>query len=83
MLAANASGPRRLLYGGARDLVLGLRVALSTGAVIRCGGITVKTWKQSRFLQSYPGYDVEVLDDRRSDVQGNTRLATVRDTYEK
>jgi len=51
--------------------------------VAASGHITVKTWKQSRFLQVYPGYDVKVLDGRHAGVQGNTRLATVRDTYEK
>ena len=46
------------------------------------GDITAETWKQSRFRLTYPGYDVKVLDARHSVVQGNTRLATVRDTYE-
>jgi glycolate oxidase FAD binding subunit len=42
MLAANLSGPRRLRYGTARDLALGLEAALVTGEVIRPGGKTVK-----------------------------------------
>lgn len=42
MLAANLSGPRRLHYGTARDLALGLEAALVTGEVIRPGGKTVK-----------------------------------------
>jgi glycolate oxidase FAD binding subunit len=41
-LAANASGPSRLLYGTARDLVLGLRVALPNGEVVKSGGKVVK-----------------------------------------
>jgi glycolate oxidase FAD binding subunit len=41
-LAANASGPSRLLYGTARDLVLGLRVALPNGDLVKSGGKVVK-----------------------------------------
>src|SRR5919202_2526867 len=41
-LAANASGPSRLLYGTARDLVLGMRVALPSGEVVKSGGKVVK-----------------------------------------
>ncbi|MDH3688704.1 MAG: hypothetical protein OEU36_04390 [Gammaproteobacteria bacterium] len=46
------------------------------------GDITVEAWKQGRFRQAYPGYEVKVLDARRTPVQGNTRLSTVRDTYQ-
>ncbi len=42
VLAANSSGPRRLRYGTARDLTLGLRVVRTDGQMVRCGGITVK-----------------------------------------
>ena len=42
---------------------------------------TVETWKQGRFNPTYPGYDVKVLNAHSSPVQGNTKLATVRDTY--
>jgi glycolate oxidase FAD binding subunit len=41
-VAANASGPSRLRYGAARDLVLGMRVVLATGEMIHVGGKTVK-----------------------------------------
>ncbi|HEX2034776.1 MAG TPA: FAD-binding oxidoreductase [Chloroflexota bacterium] len=41
-LATNASGPSRLLYGTARDLVLGLRVATPDGALVKSGGKVVK-----------------------------------------
>ena len=41
-LAANASGPRRLMYGTARDLVLGVTVVTPTGDIIRAGGKTMK-----------------------------------------
>ncbi len=40
--AAALSGPRRARYGAARDLVLGIRVALTEGRVARSGGKTVK-----------------------------------------
>jgi len=45
ILAANSSGPKRLLYGTARDLVLGMKVIVSDGEngnIISCGGKTVK-----------------------------------------
>lgn len=42
IVSAGAMGPRRLLYGSLRDLVLGMRVALADGRVIRCGGRVVK-----------------------------------------
>jgi len=42
ILAANVSGPRRLLYGTARDLVLGMEMALVNGDIIRGGGRTMK-----------------------------------------
>ncbi len=41
-LASNDSGPRRLMYGTARDLVLGLTVVTPTGDIIHPGGKTVK-----------------------------------------
>jgi glycolate oxidase FAD binding subunit len=41
-IATNASGPSRLLYGTARDLVLGLRVVLPSGERVRCGGKVIK-----------------------------------------
>jgi len=42
VIASNASGPSRLLYGTARDLVLGLRVVLPSGERVRCGGKVIK-----------------------------------------
>ena len=41
-IAANSSGPGRFRYGSARDLVLGMRVALANGEIIHVGGKTVK-----------------------------------------
>jgi glycolate oxidase FAD binding subunit len=41
-LATNASGPSRFLYGTARDLVLGMRVASPSGDLIKSGGKVVK-----------------------------------------
>ena len=43
--------------------------------------ITVETWKQTRFRQRYPGYEVTVVDSHNAPVRGNTRLATVRESY--
>jgi glycolate oxidase FAD binding subunit len=50
--ALNLTGPLRMSYGSPRDLVLGLRVALSRGEVIKTGGKTVK---------NVAGYDLSKL----------------------
>jgi glycolate oxidase FAD binding subunit len=42
LIAANAYTPKRLLYGGVRDLLLGLRIALPSGEVAHFGGKVVK-----------------------------------------
>jgi len=50
--ASNLAGPMRMRYGSPRDLVLGLRVALTDGEVIRTGAKTVK---------NVAGYDLSKL----------------------
>jgi len=45
--------------------------------------ITVEAWKNTRFRQVYPGYESDVVDGYNSSVQGNTKLATVRHSYEE
>lgn len=52
ILAANKSGPRRLRYGSARDLVIGIRVVQADGRVIKGGGKVVK---------NVTGYDLNKL----------------------
>ncbi|GGF13361.1 glycolate oxidase [Halobacillus andaensis] len=52
VIAANESGPKRLKYGSARDLVIGLRVVYPDGQVIRTGGKVVK---------NVAGYDMNKL----------------------
>ncbi|MBI2942479.1 MAG: FAD-binding oxidoreductase [Chloroflexi bacterium] len=52
MLAANASGPSRLGYGSARDLVVGMTVILADGRITRSGGKVVK---------NVAGYDLNKL----------------------
>jgi glycolate oxidase FAD binding subunit len=42
IVAANASGPRRRLYGTARDMVIGMTFATLEGKLIRSGGMVVK-----------------------------------------
>ena len=42
LLATNTSGVKRLRYGGMRDLLLGIRVALPEGELLRYGGRVVK-----------------------------------------
>jgi glycolate oxidase FAD binding subunit len=52
VLAANASGPRRHLYGTARDLLIGLTVVSADGTLVRGGGKVVK---------NVAGYDLPKL----------------------
>jgi glycolate oxidase FAD binding subunit len=52
ILASNASGPRRHLYGTARDLVIGLAVIAADGSLVRGGGKVVK---------NVAGYDLPKL----------------------
>ena len=52
LLVTNTSGVKRWRYGGVRDLVLGLRVALSDGALAHFGG---------RVVKNVAGYDMNKL----------------------
>lgn len=52
ILASNASGPRRHLYGTARDVVIGLTVVAADGSLVRGGGKVVK---------NVAGYDLPKL----------------------
>lgn len=52
IIAANSSGPRRYLYGSARDLLLGLKAVNPNGDVVAFGGKTVK---------NVSGYDMTKL----------------------
>jgi glycolate oxidase FAD binding subunit len=42
ILAANTSGPRRRLYGTARDMVIGMKFATLDGKLVESGGMVVK-----------------------------------------
>ncbi|NWF92453.1 MAG: FAD-binding oxidoreductase [Syntrophaceae bacterium] len=42
IVATNASGPKRLLYGTARDLITGMKTVFPNGDVVVSGGKTVK-----------------------------------------
>lgn len=42
VLAANSSGPRRRLYGAARDMLIGIRFATLEGKLVESGGMVVK-----------------------------------------
>lgn len=55
VLAANGSGPRRYLYGTARDLVIGLRAIGPDGAVVRSGGKVVKNVAGYDLVKLYIG----------------------------
>lgn len=52
ILASNASGPKRLRYGTARDLLIGLRVVQASGDISRSGG---------RVVKNVAGYDLNKL----------------------
>jgi glycolate oxidase FAD binding subunit len=52
ILATNASGPKRLRYGTARDLVIGLHVIQANGEIARSGG---------RVVKNVAGYDLNKL----------------------
>jgi glycolate oxidase FAD binding subunit len=42
VVAANSSGPRRRLYGSARDLVIGMTFCTLEGKIVQSGGMVVK-----------------------------------------
>ncbi len=42
VVATNCSGPRRRLYGAARDMVIGMKFATLEGKLIQSGGMVVK-----------------------------------------
>ncbi|MGH2505323.1 MAG: FAD-binding oxidoreductase, partial [Ktedonobacterales bacterium] len=52
LIATNATGPRRQRYGGVRDQIIGVRVALADGTIARGGGKVVK---------NVAGYDLPKL----------------------
>jgi len=52
LLASNTCGPKRLRYGSARDLVIGLQVVQANGEVARSGG---------RVVKNVAGYDLNKL----------------------
>jgi glycolate oxidase FAD binding subunit len=52
VVATNDSGPLRTRYGGIRDLVVGMRVALADGSVAKSGGKVIK---------NVAGYDLAKL----------------------
>lgn len=52
IVSANASGPRRLRFGGVRDQLIGVRVVLADGTIAKGGGKVVK---------NVAGYDLPKL----------------------
>lgn len=52
VIATNSSGPKRLLYGSARDLTLGVRAVLPSGDTVRFGG---------KVMKNVAGYDMTKL----------------------
>jgi glycolate oxidase FAD binding subunit len=52
VVATNTSGPFRLFYGAARDMVIGIRFATAEGKLVKSGGMVVK---------NVAGYDMTKL----------------------
>lgn len=52
VLATNASGPLRLLYGAPRDMIVGMTIATTDGKIIKAGG---------RVVKNVAGYDLTKL----------------------
>ncbi|MBI2760459.1 MAG: FAD-binding oxidoreductase [Chloroflexi bacterium] len=52
LVAADIAGPRRWQYGGWRDLVIGMHMALADGTLIKSGG---------RVVKNVQGYDLSKL----------------------
>ena len=44
--------------------------------------ITVAAWIRKRFKHSYQGFDADVMKANGKPARGNTKLATVRGSYE-
>lgn len=42
IIASNSNGPRRRLFGTARDLVIGMKFAMLDGKIVQSGGMVVK-----------------------------------------
>jgi glycolate oxidase FAD binding subunit len=52
VLATNAAGPLRLLYGSPRDMIVGMTIATTDGKIIKAGG---------RVVKNVAGYDLTKL----------------------
>ncbi len=55
VLATNASGPKRLLYGTARDLLIGIKVVHADGVISKAGGKVPKNVTGYDMMKLYIG----------------------------
>jgi glycolate oxidase FAD binding subunit len=55
VLATGVDGPRRLLYGTSRDLLIGIKVVEATGRVSKAGGMVVKNVSGFDMMKLYLG----------------------------
>ncbi len=55
VLATAVDGPRRLLYGTARDLLIGIRVVEASGRISKAGGMVVKNVSGFDMMKLYLG----------------------------
>jgi glycolate oxidase FAD binding subunit len=69
IVAANLNGPRRSSYGAVRDLVIGMKVVLGSGEIVKAGGKVVK---------NVAGYDMCKLFTGSLGTLGIITEATVR-----
>ena len=73
----------RILHPDGRDVRDDFSGLLQKYRYEKCGenGMTVESWKTSRFKSIYPGFDVTVLDGDGNECHGNMLLANVKDSY--
>ena len=89
LLATNLSGPRRLRYGTARDMLIGVRAAHPDGTLTRGGGMVVKNVSGYDMMKLYVGslgtlavlVELNFKLSPRPPAEGTAVLAEARQLY--